>query len=182
MRRLAISVSLMLVVPGVALAQAPAKTAPAVSVSAQGPQPKLDQVALAKQLVGLWRLDESGDEKFFLELQPYGPSGFTASSWYATATGERMREGQRLYGYDTGSDKFVGLSVNKATARVGINVFWFTAEHRCVGFNSRNLLDASGSVSRRFEIEFKNPDEWLQYNTYPDNRPPDVERFVRVKR
>jgi len=182
MRRLVIIVSLMLVLPGVTLAQAPTKSAPPVGVSAQGAQPKLDQVTLAKQLVGLWKLDDSGDETFFLEMLPYGTSGFTASSWYATATEEKVREGRRLYGYDAGSGKFVGLSVNKATGRAGIGVFWFTAEHTFVGFNSRNLLSASGNVSRRFEVEFKNPDEWVQHNTYPDNRPPDVERFVRVKR
>jgi hypothetical protein len=150
------------------------------SVVAQ-PRVALDQVALARQFVGLWRLEESADTTFFLDMQQFGDTAFAVSTWYTDPAGGRVREAQRLYGYDRSSGRYVGMSVRKETGEFGLSMFWFTADHRCEGFNYKDPSNPSGSISRRFVVEFRKPDEWFQSNTYPDGRPDDTEKFQRVR-
>jgi len=147
---------------------------------AQNPQQKLDQVSLMKQLIGLWRLEISHDSAFFMDLRPYGDTGFVVSTWYV-AKGERFGEGQRLYGYDKKSDKYVGMSIRKTAGRITFWTLWFTSDHRLEAYNFRDLFNPSGSVSRRSVAEIKTPDEFFQVNTYPD-RPSDTETLSRVNK
>jgi hypothetical protein len=152
-----------------------------VTCVAAQPRVALDQVALARQFAGLWRLEVSPDTGFFLDMQPFGGTAFAVSTWFAGPGGDRVRESQRLYGYDKNSGRYVGMSVNKATGDFGLSMFWFTGAHRSEGFNYKDPLNANSSISRSFVVEFKAPDEWFQSNTYPDGRPADNEKFRRVR-
>ena len=156
--------------------------ASAMIVHAQTPNRALDQIALARQFAGLWRMDFSKDTSFFLDIASYGDTGLVASSWYATRPGQKLRPGQRLYGYDRSSDKYFVMLVAEATGRAAMAALWFTSDHQCEGYNYRDPLNPSGSISRRFVVGFTTPDDWVQKNTYPTSRPPDTETFHRVKR
>jgi hypothetical protein len=173
MYRFSIAVFAFMLLSGVEGAQQPAL--PATSPVA------LDQIGLAGQFIGLWRAEESADSVFFLDMQRLGDTAFTVTTWYAGPTGERVREARRLYGYDKNSGKYVGMTVRKATGDFGLSMFWFTAAHKCEGFNYKDPFNANGSISRRFVVEFKEPDEWFQSNVYPDGRPDDTEKFRRIR-
>jgi hypothetical protein len=146
------------------------------------PRVALDQVALARQLVGLWRLEVDGNTAFFLDMKPFGDGALAVSVWYTGPDGDRDRESQCLYGYNKKSDKWVGMSVNKASGEFRLSMLWFTADHRFEGFTYKDPSDADGSITRKFVVEFREPDEWFQTNTYPDGRPNDTENFRRVRR
>ncbi len=89
--------------------------------------------------------------------------------------------GLLLWGFDPNEQKYVGASVRNTSGRVHMWVMWFTAQNTLEGFNYRSPLAPSASVTRRFVIEFRTTDEWVQTNSYPNGGPSAVERFVRVK-
>jgi hypothetical protein len=151
------------------------------AVNAQEPAARLDQVALVRKFVGLWRLDAPGDTVFYLEQRPFGDTAFIVTTW-TVVRGKRVGEGRRVYGYDGDSRRYVGALVGNRRSRLGLLSFWFTSETRCEGNNYRDAGNPNGSLSRHFVVEFTSPDRWVQTNMYPDGRAGDTESFVRVKK
>ena len=144
---------------------------------AQSGQTKHDQVALAKQIEGLWRIETNNkDTAIFFEMESFGTGFIGSLRW--VANGEVYNETKRLYGYDESNDRYFGLST-KGNGGMGMDTFWFTSESTFEGYNFPNPLDQD-KISRRYIVEFKTKDLWYQTNIR-QNRPNTTEILIRVK-
>ena len=124
-------------------------------LQAQTTQPKLNQVSLLNQLIGIWKSEAFNDTIWTGEFKSFG-NGLVCSS-STTLKGKLIREGQEFIGYDKKSAKLMDCSIFTTGLDITIYSMWFTSPNKFTVFKLQDWSkpDSACSMSK---YEFKSPD------------------------
>jgi hypothetical protein len=121
-------------------------------LQAQTTQTKLNQVELAKQIVGTWQRNISKDTIEVWETQLYGKA--IIHTGFLIINGEKSFDYMDSYCYSSKEDKFKGFMVNTS----GYNTTWigsFTSDKKLVGDFVRDFNPEA--VTGKFELVIETP-------------------------
>jgi hypothetical protein len=145
-------------------------------IQPQTTQTKLNQVELMKQFIGSWKCDIAKDTTRFWDVKSFG----TGLECYlkVVTKGKVIIEAKRLWGYDPGTDKYIGLELNKGMD-MRIYAQWFTSYNKGEAILYSDISNPE-MASLRGEAEFKSPDMYI-ITTIVNNKPVKTDTYTRVK-
>jgi hypothetical protein len=89
---------------------------------AQTTQPKLDQMALMKQYLGIWKGEVAKDTVMILNFTPYGKA--IEDNYKLVTKGKILFSGKEIYGYNQEYDKIIIASLTDYSPEIGLGVGW----------------------------------------------------------
>jgi hypothetical protein len=144
-------------------------------IDAQTTDAKLNQVELAKQILGSWKCDIAKDTTVFWEQKPFG-TGQDIYFKYVTK-GKTVLEGKQLCGYDKKIDKIIFAHLIKGMD-MELYAVWFISHKKFVIIPFSDISNPE-KASIRWEGEFKSPDMYVE-TTIINNKPTKTETYTRV--
>jgi hypothetical protein len=136
----------------------------------------LNQVDLAKQILGSWKCDVAKDTTVFWEQKPFG-TGQDIYFKYVTK-GKTVLEGKQLCGYDKKMDKIIFAHLIKGMD-MELYAVWFISHKKFVIIPFSDISNPE-KASIRWEGEFESPDMYIE-TTIINNKPIKIETYTRVK-
>jgi hypothetical protein len=135
----------------------------------------LNQVELAKQILGSWKCDIAKDTTVFWEQKPFG-TGQDIYFKYVTK-GKTVLEGKQLCGYDKKMDKIIFAHLIKGMD-MELYAVWFISHKKFVIIPFSDISNPE-KASIRWEGEFKSPDMYIE-TTIINNKPIKTETYIRL--
>jgi hypothetical protein len=136
---------------------------------------ELNQIELAKQILGSWKCDIAKDTTVFWEQKPFG-TGQDIYFKYVTK-GKIVLEGKQLCGYDKKMDKIIFAHLIKGMD-MELYAVWFISHKKFVIIPFSDISNPE-KASIRWEGEFKSPDMYVE-TTIINNKPTKTETYTRV--
>ena len=92
---------------------------------AQTTQPKLDQMALMKNFLGIWKGEYAKDTLLIMNFTSYGKS--IEDNLKIFTKGKILSSRKEIYGYNPKYDKIVIASIGEDSPLIGISAAWFSS-------------------------------------------------------
>jgi len=143
----------------------------------QTTQTKLNQAELWNQFNGTWDCEIAKDTIHTFYMEPYG-IGWVG--WTKITTKDKtLMEGKLLFGYDKELDKIIVARIVKGNDLL-LTASWFDPNNRNMRVDFKYASNPEMSP-RKFEIEFKTPDLYLEY-IIRNNKLVETKTWARVKK
>ena len=128
-------------------------------LQAQTTQPKLNQVELMRQFLGIWKSEIGKDTIVIGENAAFG-NGIVSNSRITTKN-KILDSVKQLYGYDKKTDKIIIAELTESSPVIEMLAAWFTSET-----NGEMVLyqdiSSPDKASLKWKFEFKSPDMIVQ--------------------
>ena len=95
-------------------------------IQAQITQPKLDQMELMKQPLGIWKGELAKDTIMIMNFTSFG---LAIEDNYKIATKDKiLYSGKEIYGYDQKSDKIICTAISDNSPNIDLMAIWFSSK------------------------------------------------------
>lgn len=144
---------------------------------AQTTQPKLDQMALMKQYLGIWKGEVAKDTVMILNFTPYGKA--IEDNYKLITKGKILFSGKEIYGYNQEYDKIIIASLTDYSPEIGLGVGWVISKDtgNVVGYQYLSNPEKDNNKVQWILI----PPDSAKRIVYQNNKVISVSRFFREK-
>lgn len=146
------------------------------AIQGQTTQPKLNQIELMKQQIGIWKCVSNKDTTVFWEGKSYG----TGLDCYSknVVKGKIVKEGRELWGYDKSIDKFICATLDKGKD-IEIQAVWFVSKNTYEYIRYSDIPNPD-KASWKIVGEFTSPNVVVETTTV-NNKITLIETYTRIK-
>jgi hypothetical protein len=128
-------------------------------LQAQTTQPKLNQVELMRQFLGIWKSEIGKDTIVIGENAAFG-NGMVSNGWMAIKD-KILDSVKQLYGYDKKTDTFIIAELTESSPVIEMCAAWFTSETSGEMVLYQDISNPE-KASLKWKFEFKSPDMIVQ--------------------
>jgi|BarGraNGADG00312_2_1021985.scaffolds.fasta_scaffold37030_1 hypothetical protein len=94
-------------------------------IQAQTTQPKLNQMELMKQYLGIWKGELTKDTVMILNFTSYGKA--IENNYKIVTQGKILYSGKEIYGYNQKYDKIILAAITDYSPRISLAACWFSS-------------------------------------------------------
>jgi hypothetical protein len=138
---------------------------------------KLDQMALMKQYLGIWKGEVAKDTVMILNFTPFGKA--IEDNYKLVTKGKILFSGKEIYGYNQEYDKIIIASLTDYSPEIGLGVGWVISKDtgNVVGYQYLSNPEKDNNKVQWILI----PPDSAKRIVYQNNKLISVSRFFREK-